>query len=257
MHNGSTPFSLTKFSINACTRVNNTNDMEIGKYFREGAYDCFGVRPKEWITSAIGAAVGLGSTLFGASESAKKNNKARAERERNHITNSAILRRQRDEDMLDTAKGQNMIRQAREYADSNWKKAQGASAVGGGTDAATAMAKEAGNRVVGDTMANISAQNTAKQERAEHGMINENNQYTNAKANDLMQQGANIASTASAMGNAAMQLGAGLESVGVGAKGTSATPATDATLSVPTAAERATMKGFDENGYPIPEKIIK
>jgi hypothetical protein len=107
-----------------------------------------------------------------------------------------------------------MIRLAKDYADRNWKKAQGAAAVGGGTDAATAMAKESGNRMVGDTVAHMSAMDTARQDRAGAERMKEEARYAATEAGHLRTQGANIANTASAMGNAAMSLGSSLENTG-------------------------------------------
>ena len=46
--------------------------------------------------------------------------------------------------------------------DSYVRKADGAAAVGGGTAAATAMAKEQANKTIGDATANIAAQDTAR-----------------------------------------------------------------------------------------------
>jgi hypothetical protein len=111
-----------------------------------------------------------------------------------------------------------MIRLAKDYADRNWRKAQGAAAVGGGTDAATAMAKESGNRMVGDTVAHMSAMDTARQDRAGAERMREDASYAATEAGHLRTQGANIANTASAMGNAAMSLGSSLENTGSKAK---------------------------------------
>ena len=57
------------------------------------------------------------------------------------------------------------MRRAKDYAREQVKRAEGARAVAGGTDAATAQAKEAGNRMVGDTIANIAA--TDQQQKAQ------------------------------------------------------------------------------------------
>lgn len=192
--------------------------MEIGRYFVEGMVGCYGVRPKCWVAAAVGAAVGLASTLIGAHESGKKEREARAKEAQSHARQQAYWNRKENESYADTASGQNMIRLARDYADRNWKKAQGAAAVGGGTDAATAMAKESGNRMVGDTVAHMSAMDTARQDRAGAERMKEEARYAATEADHLRTQGANIANTASAMGNAAMSLGSALENTGSKAK---------------------------------------
>lgn len=172
---------------------------------------CYGVRPKCWVHAAVGAAVGLASTLIGAHESAKKEREARAKEAASHARQQAYWNRKMNESYAETAAGQNMIRQAKDYADRNWKKAQGAAAVGGGTDAATAMAKESGNRMVGDTVAYMAAMDTARQDRAGAEMMREDARNAATEASHLRTQGANIAQTASGLGNAAMSLGSSLE----------------------------------------------
>lgn len=176
------------------------------------------MRPKCWVSAAVGAAVGLASTLIGAHESGKKEREARQKEAQSHARQQAYWNRKENESYADTASGQNMIRLAKDYADRNWKKAQGAAAVGGGTDAATAMAKESGNRMVGDTVAHMAAMDTARQDRAGAERMKEDASYAATEAGHLRTQGANIANTASAMGNAAMSLGSALENTGSKAK---------------------------------------
>lgn len=186
--------------------------MNIGKIANMGIV--FGYYPNQlgWVGAAIGAAVSIGSTLFGASQSAKKEREAKAKEEAAHNSNMAYWKRKYNEDYSDTAAGQNMIRRAKEYADSNWKKAQGASAVGGGTDAATAMAKESGNRMVGNTLANMAANDTHRKDQAGAAMANETSRYAGQQASQLRTEGANVAQAASAMGNAVGGLASGLDS---------------------------------------------
>lgn len=173
----------------------------------------FGYMPQQcgWVAAAIGGAISLGSTIFGASQSAKKEREAKAKEESAHNANMAYWKRKYNEDYSDTAAGQNMIRQAREYADRNWKKAHGASAVGGGTDVATAMAKEQGNKVVGNTLANMAANDTHRKDAAGAAMANERSNYAYKQAGQLRTEGANVAQAASAMGNA---VGGAVSSIG-------------------------------------------
>lgn len=230
--------------------------MEIGRYIREGMVGCYGVRPKCWISAAVGAAVGLASTLIGAHESGKKEREARRKEAQSHARQQAYWSRKENESYADTASGQNMIRLAKDYADRNWKKAQGAAAVGGGTDAATAMAKESGNKVIGDTVAHMSAMDTARQDRAGAERMKEEARYAATEAGHLRTQGANIANTASAMGNAAMSLGSGLEKTGgssgpvsdSGAKENSSsdTSSSDSDTNTESVGESATAKSVGE-----------
>ena len=123
-----------------------------------------GVQPKMWITLAL-AGAGLASSLIGgmqASSAAKRSERRQREQE---AKEGAWYARRYNEDYVDTAAGQNLVRRAKEYAKEQWKKAAGAQAVAGGTVAATQMAKDAGNKMVGDTIANIAA--TDQQRKAQ------------------------------------------------------------------------------------------
>lgn len=115
-----------------------------------------------WFVPQIAAFAGsaLSSVLGGLfGGGAAREAMAKQEEERNRLAAERL--RKTNENYLDTAAGQNMLRVAREEADKIWKRESGAAKVAGGTDAAAAIAKEQGNKMVGDTMSNIAAQNTA------------------------------------------------------------------------------------------------
>lgn len=123
-------------------------------------------REKRWLQFAL-AGAGLASSLIGGAKASKAAREAEKRQRQREAEEAAWHRRRYNEDYIDTAAGQNLVRRAKEYAQQNWKRAQGAQAVAGGTEAATAMAKEAGNKMVGDTIANISAQDTARKDRVD------------------------------------------------------------------------------------------
>ena len=120
---------------------------------------------KEWIATAAMLAGSVGSSLFGASKARQAARKAK--RENTYRTNAekAWYDKEYNTDYLDTKAGQNLMRRAQEVQDNYVRKADGAAAVGGGTAAATAQAKEAANRTMGDTVANIAAQDTSRKQR--------------------------------------------------------------------------------------------
>lgn len=167
----------------------------------------YGVRPKEIVPALIGAAAAIGTSVYGGIQSAKKNREAKAELAAQNARDNAWYQRRYNEDYADTAAGQNLIRQAKDYARQNWKKAQGASAVGGGTDAATAMAKEAGNRVVGDTVANIAAQDVARKTNVDNLHRQDEKNYTNQKVNIAQQEAQNISQVAGQTSDAMLKAG--------------------------------------------------
>jgi hypothetical protein len=164
---------------------------------------------KEWVQVAL-AAAGLASSLLGGAKASKAAKEAEKRQRQQEARENAWYNRRYNEDYLDTAAGQNLVRRAKEYARENWKKAQGAAKVGGATEAASAMAKEAGNKMVGDTMANIAAQDTARKARVD-------DQHRQAEANfaqmDIArenQRAANITQAAQGASNAMLSMAGAL-----------------------------------------------
>lgn len=132
-----------------------------------GVAGSIGIPEKKEIPLAIPAVMAAGSlvsSFFGSSASKEAAEAARRQQMQEKARLEAERLRKTNEDYIDTAAGQNMLRIAREQADSVWKKAEGAKAVAGGTDAAAAMAKEAGNKMIGDTIANIAANDTQRKD---------------------------------------------------------------------------------------------
>lgn len=166
---------------------------------------------KEWIATAIGAGVGLLSSVIGGAASAKAAREAQAEQRRKEARENAWYTRRYNEDYLDTAAGQNLVRRAKEYARENWKKAQGAAKVGGATEAASAMAKEAGNKMVGDTMANIAAQDTARKARVDDQHRQNQERFADQNIQIQNQRAANITQAAQGASNAIMSAGAAVD----------------------------------------------
>lgn len=120
---------------------------------------------REWITTAAMLAGSVASSLFGASKAKKAARQAKKEQEYRANAEKAWYDKEYNTDYLDTKAGQNLMRRAQEVQDSYVRKADGAAAVGGGTAAATAMAKEAANRAMGDTIANVAANDTARKQQ--------------------------------------------------------------------------------------------
>lgn len=119
---------------------------------------------KEWVAAAAMAAGSVASSLFGANKAKKAARRAQQEVTKRENAEKAWYDKEYNTDYLDTRAGQNLMRRAQEVQDNYVRKADGAAAVGGGTAAATAMAKEAANRSMGDTIANIAAQDTTRKQ---------------------------------------------------------------------------------------------
>ena len=168
-------------------------------------------QPKLWIGAALGVAGGIASSLIGGNEAAKAARAAERRQREQEAKEEAWYNRRYNEDYIDTAAGQNLVRRAKDYAKEQWKKAAGAQAVAGGTDAATAMAKDAGNKMVGDTIANIAAADTQRKAQVDNMHRQSQAQFAQMDMNREMQRAQNITNAASAASNAMMSIGSAVD----------------------------------------------
>lgn len=150
------------------------------------------------------AAASLGSSIFGGLSSASANRRAKEEAREQKDREDALLRRRRNERYLDTADGQALMTRAREFARDNWKKASGQTAVTGGTAAAEAMAKDAGNKMVGDAISRIAAADTARKDGIDAEQLASDRAYSQQAQAYEQQRGQNMATVAGGVSNALM-----------------------------------------------------
>ena len=120
---------------------------------------------KQWIATAAMLAGSVASSLFGANKAKKAARRAEAENRYRSNAEKAWYDKEYNTDYLDTKAGQNLMRKAQEVQDNYIRKADGAAAVGGGTAASVAQAKESANKAIGDTIANVAAQDTARKQQ--------------------------------------------------------------------------------------------
>ena len=163
----------------------------------------YGSVRKEWVQIAL-AAASVASSLFGGAKSAAAAKKAEQEQKARENAENAWYQRRYNENYADTAAGKAMINEAKEYARENWKKASGAAAVTGGTDAATAQAKEAGNKMVADTVRNMAAQDTARKDSVDAQHMKMQDNFAQERIALQQQRADNIANTASGVSNGLM-----------------------------------------------------
>lgn len=173
-----------------------------------GVSSAIGVPVKKEIPLAIPAVMAgasLVSSLFGASKSADAAEEAYRQQMLEKARIEAQHLRKSNESYLDTSAGQNMMRVAREEADKVWKRAAGAKAVAGGTDAAAAMAKEAGTKMIGDTVANIAANDTQRKDAADAAYNADIARVNQGIMQSKMQKAEATSQAAGAASNALMQ----------------------------------------------------
>ena len=189
---------------------------------------------KEWIATAAMLAGSVASSLFGASKAKKAARKAQAENTYRSNAEKAWYDKEYNTDYLDTKAGQNLMRRAQEVQDNYVRKADGAAAVGGGTAASVAMAKEQANKAMGDTIANVAAQDTARKQQVsdQHQqnvmqLSRERQQIEQDKANATSQAAQNMSNALMSAGvnqlGSQLEGGKGLNSNGLG----SSTPQVD------------------------------
>lgn len=166
---------------------------------------------KEWIAAAIGAVGGIASSLIGGAAASDAARAAERRQRQQEAKENAWYIRRYNEDYVDTAAGQNLVRRAKEYAKEQWKKAAGAQAVAGGTDAATQMAKDAGNKMVGDTIANIAATDQSRKAQVDNMHRQAEQQFAQMDMNREMQRAQNITNAAQNASNAIMSAAGAIE----------------------------------------------
>lgn len=158
----------------------------------------------ELLGFALGA-LGAGMSILGGLSSANAAKRAEKLRKEQDAKNAAWFNRKYNESYIDTAAGRNAIRQAIDYGKRQTQRAEGAAAVTGGTDAAVAQAKEGANKMVGDTIGNLAAQDTARKEQAEATYLRQQEQSTAQQMANEKAKAAGIAQAAQGASNAMIQ----------------------------------------------------
>lgn len=213
-------------------------------------------RKKEWIATAAMLAGSVASSLIGGASARKKAQKAEAEANYRKSAEKAWYDKEYNTDYLDTAAGQNLMRRAQEVQDNYVRKADGAAAVGGGTASSAAQAKESANEAMGDTIANIAANDTSrKQQVADKHLDNVKEQSLQTQAL-LQQQAQNTSNASQNMSNALMS--AGVNRLGSQLEGAKAVK-TNAVDNASGASDNTNVTQGDisgDNGVPSLEKAV-
>lgn len=162
---------------------------------------------KEWILGAASLALGIGSSLFGANKAKKAARRAQAENQYRTNAEKAWYDKNYNTDYLDTKAGQNLMRRAQEVQDEYIRKADGAAAVGGGTAASVAQAKESANKAMGDTIANIAAQDTSRKQHVEDTHLANTQQLSRERQQIEQQKAQNTSDAAQNASNALFNFG--------------------------------------------------
>ena len=224
------------------------------KFINQPLGDCglsggYAPAKKRIIPLVIMAAAAAGSAIYSGVKSAKANREAQQQLNAERALTEAQRRRKMNEDYLDTQAGQNLIRLANEQADKIWKREKGAAAVTGATER-NAMAKQYGNDLVGNAIANIAANDTARKdnidqryEEREHQLRQQQMALDQQRAIDQANAGSQLISS---IGNLAGAYAATKMGVGSpGGSGVTSTPQQSATNQL------QNMAGGSQNLYNI------
>lgn len=162
---------------------------------------------KDWVLGAASLALGIGSSLFGANKAKKAARRAQAENQYRTNAEKAWYDKNYNTDYLDTKAGQNLMIRAQEVQDEYIRKADGAAAVGGGTAASVAQAKESANKAMGDTIANIAAQDTSRKQQVEDAHLANTQQLSRERQQIEQQKAQNTSDAAQNASNALFNFG--------------------------------------------------
>lgn len=162
---------------------------------------------KEWVLGAASLALGIGSSLFGANKAKKAARRAQAENQYRTNAEKAWYDKNYNTDYLDTKAGSNLMRRAQEVQDEYIRKADGAAAVGGGTAASVVQAKESANKAMGDTIANIAAQDTSRKQQVEDAHLQNTQQLSRERQQIEQQKAQNTSDAAQNASNALFNFG--------------------------------------------------
>lgn len=186
--------------------------MKLGKLFSVGLVgNAYSPMRKEWIAAAISAGAGLATSLLGGMAASDAAAAAERRQRAQEAKEDAWYRRRYNEDYVDTKAGQNLVRRAVDYARKQWKKAEGAKAVAGGTDASSQMAKDSGNKMVADTIANIGATDQMRKDNVDRQHRQAEERFAQMDMNRDLQRAQNITNAAQGASNAIMSVGSAVD----------------------------------------------
>lgn len=152
------------------------------------------------IGQILGAAVQVGSSIYGAVKSSQANKRAQQMIQNQRQENRRWYDQKMSEDYMQRSDVQNVLRKQRELLNEQYQRARATNIVAGGTDESLALQQQAANEAMGDTMADIAANASSYRDSIE-------NQYRAQDAALNQQQVAAEQAKAQAIAQAAGQVG--------------------------------------------------
>ena len=167
------------------------------------------------VSTLIGAAGALGSAIYGGIKSAKANNQARRLLQEQRTENKRWYDTKMNQDYTQRTDVQRAITKQRELLDEQLKRANARSVVGGASDEAAALEKDAANKSVADATAQIAAAGAEDKDRVEKEYRAQDQALNQQQAQSYADQAAQTAAAAGQAVNAGLgMIGTGTETVG-------------------------------------------
>lgn len=158
------------------------------------------------VSSIIGAAGALGSAIYGAVKSSKANNQARRLIQRQRDDNKRWYDTKMNQDYTLRTDVQNAINRQRDILDEQYKRAKATNVVSGGTDESVALQKEAANKALAETTADIAAAGANYKDQVERQYLAQDAALNQQQAQSLQQQASQTAQAAGQAVNAGLGL---------------------------------------------------
>ncbi len=147
------------------------------------------------LLTAIGAGMKAAGAIYGAVQRRKAFNKMKANIQKQQNENQDWYDRRYNEDYTQRADTQRLLTLTEDSIKNRNRQAAGTAAVMGGTEESVAVAREAGNKAMSDTVSNIAAQAENYKSSIENKYMAKKDELAN-QMNTLEQQGAEAAAQA-------------------------------------------------------------
>lgn len=158
------------------------------------------------LSSIIGGIGALGSAIYGAVASSKANNRARQLIQQQRDDNKRWYETKMNQDYTLRTDVQNAINRQRELLDEQYKRAKATNVVSGGSEESVALQKEAANKSLADTTADIAAAGANYKDSVEQQYRAQDAALNQQQVQSYQQQAAQTAAAASQAVNAGLGL---------------------------------------------------
>ncbi|MDR0541655.1 MAG: hypothetical protein LBH19_05520 [Dysgonamonadaceae bacterium] len=160
-----------------------------------------------WWIPAIQAAIGLGQSIYGGIQAGNARKQAEALQAQQRAENEAWFNKEYYSDYTQRADSQNLLRQMRETIADNNRRAEATAAITGATPESVQAQRNAGNKVMADTIGNLAAQGAKYKDNLMSQYLGQKYNLQNSQYNTLI---GNAQSNETGMYNGMNQMGSGV-----------------------------------------------